>query len=175
MGLVTQGSLGSGMAATLQSRDEDNFAWANVVSMYEMLPNIIGFWPMSNNTAVGTGQFVPLTTPLTSTSWDGDAKTTGDDGAIDLQAAAPAGFAAPAGIKAVAVRLTITDGTVGENAYLGSANSAPQNTAVRAIIDITNQSAFASGIVPCDANGDIWFACSGNLNNVYIVIYGYWL
>ena len=30
--------------------------------------------------------FVPLTTPLTSTSWDGDTKTTADRAIVDLSA-----------------------------------------------------------------------------------------
>ena len=36
-------------------------------------------------------------------------------------------------------------------------------------IDVT------SGVSPCDANGDIYWATTGDLDRVYIQIYGYWI
>ena len=32
-----------------------------------------------------------------------------------------------------------------------------------------------SGVSPCDANGDIYWATTGDLDRVYIQIYGYWI
>lgn len=161
MGLITQGGLSNGLGASLQVRDEDNFAWANVVSMYELLPNIIGFWPMSNNTAAAT-KFVPLVTPLTSASWDGDAKTVADNGTIDLSVV----FGAPAGIEAALVVMTIYDETPGVLAVAG---------ALPVWTQVANIATAGSGIVPCDANGDFAWACTEELDYVKIELYGYWM
>jgi hypothetical protein len=76
MGLITQGGLGNGLGASLQVRDEDNFAWANVISMYELLPNIIGFWPMSNNTPAAT--ITPSVVPTAYYSSDITSEHTGN-------------------------------------------------------------------------------------------------
>jgi hypothetical protein len=54
MGLLVGGALVEGLGADLQVRDEDQFVWANAVSMYQLLPNVLGFWPMSNNTPPAT-------------------------------------------------------------------------------------------------------------------------
>ena len=51
------------------------------------------------------GKFVALTTPLTSTSWDGDSFSTTSKTLIDLSTV----FGAPAGIKAVLVQLICKD------------------------------------------------------------------
>ena len=116
------------------------------------------------------GRFVPTVKPLSSTSWDGDAKTTpADVGIIDLSAA----FGAPAGIKAVAVRLAIKDETVGVAAGLG--RNSNWTVAVSQWTQIANQEIIVSGIVPCDENGDIHFWLSGELDTVYIEIYAYWI
>lgn len=170
MSLVNAGNLVNGLSASLQARNEDNFAWANVVSMYELLPNILGFWPMSNNTPVSTSTstFTPLTTPLTSTSWNGDAKASSDSGIIDLSAV----FSAPAGIKAIAVRLAGKDGTVGGNISLGP--SSTHHTAVQVQIQVADKTIDTSGVCPCDANGDIYFHAGNDFDYVYIEIWGYW-
>jgi hypothetical protein len=161
MGLITQGGLGNGLGASLQVRDEDNFAWANVVSMYELLPNVIGFWPMSNSTPA-VAKFVPLTTALTSTSWDGDAKTTDDNGTIDLSAV----FGVPAGIKAALVSMTVKDETTQVWSLAGP---------LQVWTIVANNYNSGMGIVPCDANGDFSWACGSELDYVALKIHGYWL
>lgn len=113
--------------------------------------------------------FVPLTTGLTSTNWDGDAKTTADNGTIDLSAE----FGVPANVKAVLVRLAHSDSTPGRVCRVGpnAAWSYTLTTVTPAAgIQDTN-----TAIVPCDNNGDIYFYCNGDVNNVYMQIYGYML
>ncbi len=121
-------------------------------------------------TTSGGPMFVVLATPLTSTSWDGDAKDTpADVGTIDLSAV----FGAPPGIKAVSVRLIIQDETVG--VIGGLSRGALYGNIVMQYTQVANQEIAAMGLVPCDENGDVYFYCSGELDNVYIGIYAYWI
>lgn len=106
--------------------------------------------------------------PYTSTSWDGDAKN-GADGIIDLSA----DFSLPAGIKAISCRLSAADETVGVTFRLSKDSGATGNGIAQAT-QIANQAIFVSGIVPCDANGDIYFSQSGELDAVTIIVTGYW-
>lgn len=107
----------------------------------------------------------PLTTKLTSTSWDGDNKTAANNGTIDLSAV----FGAPAGIKAVLVRFAISSGTLGSYAYIGPSSS---NLALGDEIKATSRLHECYGIVPCDASGDVYFLASGTIA-VYLEIFGY--
>jgi hypothetical protein len=118
---------------------------------------------------------VPLTAPLTSTSWDGDAFSTTAKTLIDLSAV----FGAPAGIKAVYVSLSVRD-------------SASQTNDTWILLDSTNTAGtglffspqyindrFGRGglIVPCDANGDIYYqiqASGAGTFDVVMRIWGYW-
>lgn len=109
-----------------------------------------------------------LTTPLTSTSWDGDAKTTGDNGTIDLSAV----FSVPAKVKAVLVRMTVQDETPGVVATLRQSSGALSMLSAR--IQVVDIPADETGWVPCDANGDFYFQTSGELDAVSIVIWAYW-
>lgn len=121
-------------------------------------------------------QFYPLTTPLTSTSWDGDAYSSGGPTLIDTSAV----FDAPAGIKAAAVRLTTRDSAVFGTGglYLSVGPSSSYCYAVSCYPfggDVHNT---AAGIVPCDANGDFYYkiVASGSLTlDAWIEIWGYWL
>jgi hypothetical protein len=114
--------------------------------------------------------FVPLAIPLTSTAWDGNAKTAADTGVLDLSAI----FGVPAGVKAVAVSLTMNSGTIGYSISLST------NTAAAARGNLTvrthRENAYndGSGIIVCDANGDIYVAISGNLDYVFMRVLGYW-
>lgn len=116
---------------------------------------------------------VPLPTPATSTSWDGDAKDTADNGIIDLSSV----FGLPAGIKGVFAKLSAKNTSVaGKYSSLGADSSNPYALVVtpRDTLDIglNNGPAF----VPCDSNGDIYFktdAANGAENIVSIQIYGY--
>lgn len=112
--------------------------------------------------------FHPLSTRLTSTSWDGDAKN-GANGIIDLSVE----FGAPAGIKAVDVQMIARDETVG--VFFGLGSDAANVGALSNRTQIANLYIECCGVVPCDSNGDIYFLQAGELDNVYIRIYGYWI
>jgi len=103
----------------------------------------------------------------TSTSWDGDAKN-GADGIIDLSVA----FKLPAGIAAIAAMMIIVDETVAVTATLSSISGAMDG--FDQWTQVASRYIEVAGIVVCDANGDIYFTQSGELDAVYIRIVGYW-
>ena len=132
----------------------------------------------NDNTSEYTGYiFVPLTTPLTSTSWDGDSFSTTAKTVIDLSAV----FGAPAGIKAVNVVVALKDSgsAAGDGRLILSAN----NTANIGIPFDCNGQANDSwerefGTVPCDANGDIYYqtiATGAGTLDIVIQIHGYFI
>jgi len=104
----------------------------------------------------------------TSTSWDGDAKVTAS-GTIDLSAV----FGLPAGIKAISVSLLFVDETVGVWGSLSSTSTSGSD-GISGVTTIANRYAIVDGIVPCDANGDVYFGHGGELDAVHIRITGYW-
>jgi hypothetical protein len=123
--------------------------------------------------------YVPLTTPLTSTSWDGDGYSTTGKTLIDLSSV----FTAPAGIKAVSVLIYARDqassNTSGVYFGLSPNDTDGQWAVVCAPRGLPNDYyAFQSGVCPCDANGDVYYQCmasgSGTLD-VFIQIWGYWM
>ena len=116
-----------------------------------------------------------LTSPLTSTSWDGDGRSSAGKTKIDLSAV----FGVPAGVKAVLVRLIARDsGSSSFNAYFGlSPNSgSTQSLATFPAGKSNNNWSENSGWVPCDVNGDIYYQCAasgaGTLD-VVLEIWGY--
>lgn len=123
------------------------------------------------------GRPVFLTTPLTSTSWDGDARSTTAKTKIDLSAV----FGVPAGVKAVRLKIAMRDS--------GSASSSPlfqlsgistgTNYSFTLIAsEINDRFVYAEPIVPCDANGDIYYqitASGSGTMDIYLEIWGYWL
>jgi len=119
-----------------------------------------------------------LTTPLTSTSWDGDARSTTAKTKIDLSAV----FGVPAGVKAVMVRMAARDsGSSAGYCQLGlSPNSTAGSVAVQAYLQGVADDVYVSvnGIVPCDGNGDVYYQITasgtGTLDAI-IEIWGYWL
>jgi len=113
-------------------------------------------------------QPVFLQASLTSTSWDGDAKADASDGTIDLSA----DFGVPAGVKAVMVRLAAEDETVGVAAYLGPSAG---ERAVQIVTQVADEFIVNSGVVPCDSSGDIYWFTNGELDQVFIEIFGYWI
>ena len=113
--------------------------------------------------------FVPLTTPLTSTSWDGDSKGTGDRAIVDLSTV----FGVPAGVKAVL--MSIQTQADAANDYIRFGPNSTYTHALTCRTAVAGQIAHASGIVPCDANGDIYCYPSGTVEGVYVWIWGYWL
>jgi hypothetical protein len=126
--------------------------------------------------AVAGPRFVPLQTPLTSTSWDGDSYSTTAKTLIDLSAV----FGAPAGIKAVLCYVTIRDsGSAAGDPYL---ILSPNNTAASGLAATCAGQANDSAsrqviIVPCDANGDVYHqinASGASTMDVWIELWGYW-
>lgn len=119
-----------------------------------------------NSTYYDVFGVTPLTTKLTSTSWDGDAKTTGSSGTIDLSAV----FGVPAGVKAVLVRLAARSTTLDLVAAAGPNSS---NLGLICRTNVVSRYSEAYGVVACDSNGDIYFYASGNLDNVFLEVFGY--
>jgi len=113
--------------------------------------------------------FVPLTTPLTSTSWDGDTKGTGDRATVDLSAV----FGVPAGVKAVLMTIQTTGDAA--NDYIRFGPNSGNSFALTCRTQVASQIMHASGIVPCDANGDVYCYTSGTVESVYVWIWGYFI
>ena len=119
-----------------------------------------------------------LSTPLTSTAWDGDAFSTTAKTLIDLSAV----FGVPAGVKAVLVRLAARDSASYANAglyILLSPSDAAGGAAILRPAGIVND-VYTDGmfIVPCDANGDVYYqivASGAGTMDVTIQIWGYFL
>jgi hypothetical protein len=110
-----------------------------------------------------------LTTPLTSTSWDGDSKGTGERATVDLSAV----FGVPAGVKAVLISVQTQADTA--NDWIGFGSTGMSGFAVVCYTQVSGQNMITSGIVPCDANGDIYCYPSGTIENVTLRIWGYFL
>ena len=125
-----------------------------------------------------SGKFIALTTPLTSTAWDGDAFSTTAKTLIDLSSV----FGVPAGVKAILVRLVARDsGSSSGYNYIGlSPNNTAGSVAIQAYLQGVANDVYvsANGIVPCDANGDVYYQIvasgTGTLDAI-IEIWGYWL
>jgi hypothetical protein len=113
--------------------------------------------------------FVPLTTPLTSIDWDGDTKGAGDRATVDLSTV----FGVPAGVKAVMMSIQTTGDAA--NDYIRFGPNSTYNYVLTCRTTVAGVIAHASGIVPCDANGDVYCYPSGTVENVYVWIWGYWL
>lgn len=124
-----------------------------------------------------TEAWIYLTAPLTSTSWDGDAKSTASKTLLDLSSV----FGAPAGIRAILVYVSVNDsGSAANDTYLvlSPNNTANQGMVFNPFRSGNDHYGRYSGIVPCDANGDIYYqiAASGaNTFDVVIQIWGYLL
>ena len=124
-------------------------------------------------------KFVPLTTPLTSTSWDGDAYSTTGKTLIDLSAV----FGAPAGIKAIAVIIACRDSGSASGSglfFMLAPNNVANQSALTVRLDGVPNDGLRddSGVCPCDANGDIYYqiqASGAGTLDAFIVIWGYWL
>lgn len=121
------------------------------------------------------GILILLTAPLVSTSWDGDSFSTAAKTLIDLSAV----FGVPAGVKAVYVYAAIRDsGSAAGDAYLALAPNDTSGSGMH--IDCSGQAndSFERNnfIVPCDANGDIYYqivATGASTMDIYLQIWGY--
>jgi hypothetical protein len=122
------------------------------------------------------GRPVFLTTPLTSTSWDGDARSTTSATKIDTSAV----FGVPDGVKALIVRVLARDSATFPNTstYFQIGSSSSANNQIRLYPVGGDIMATVTGICNCDANGDIYYslASSGtDTMDCWIYIWGYWL
>ena len=123
------------------------------------------------------GRPVFLASQLTSTAWDGDAFSTTAKTLIDLSTV----FGAPAGIKAVLCNVAIKDSASAANdCFLCLSPNASALSGPKVACSGLANSMYSYGevVVPCNANGDIYYqvAASGSgTTNVYLEIWGYWL
>ena len=122
------------------------------------------------------GKWHFLTTPLTSTSWDGDARSTTDKTLIDLSAV----FGVPAGVKAVLVNIALRDsGSAANECNISLSPSSGAGGMTARCSGIANDKFVNACLtVPCDTNGDIYYeitASGTGTMDVYLQIYGYWL
>ncbi len=144
----------------------------------EMMRDILGLQKRVERLEVRESSiYVPLTAPLTSTSFDGDAFSTTAKTLIDLSVA----FGVPAGVKAIDCNVIISDSGSAAQTDIWFILS-PTNT------NYSGRSTYCGGlansartcnsvIVPCDANGDVYYQCKASgagTMTVYIQIYGYW-
>jgi hypothetical protein len=131
----------------------------------------------ADSTAFGRPVF--LTTPLTSTSWDGDARSTTAKTKVDLSEV----FGVPAGVKAVIADISLRDsGSAGATTgcyFILSPNANNYQGIYTYCAGLANDAwTHVNNIVPCNANGDIYFQinASGSLTTeIYLQIWGYWL
>lgn len=120
--------------------------------------------------------FVPLQAPLTSTDWDGDPRSTTAKTVIDLSAV----FGVPGGVKAVLVYVSLKDsGSAGADCYL---ILSPNNTAGQGLVvspmSVDDRDGRYGLVVPCDANGDVYYqvvASGAGTMDVVLEIWGYWI
>jgi hypothetical protein len=124
------------------------------------------------------GRPVFLTTPLTSTAWDGDSFSTTAKTKIDLSVV----FGVPAGAKGIFVRLVARDSgsSAGYCQLSLSPNATADSVAVQAYLQGVPNDVYVpvNGVVPCDENGDVYYQIvasgTGTLDAI-IEIWGYWL
>lgn len=109
---------------------------------------------------------VALTTRLTSVDWENDAKTSANNGILDLSAV----FGAPANIRAAFVVLRIQDGTVGAECRMGPSNG---EWCVSQQIQVADKRVHVAGMVPCDSNGDFYIQFTSDIDHVWLYITGY--
>lgn len=115
-----------------------------------------------------------LTVPLTSTSWDGDAKSDAAKTLLDLSAV----FGAPAGIKAVLVYVSVADsGSAAADTYM---ILSPNDTALQGFafspMTVNDRPGRYCAVIPCNADGDIYYqieASGAATFDVYLEIWGY--
>ena len=119
-----------------------------------------------------------LTTPKTSTDWDGDAKSDAGPTKLDMSAVFT-GYPDMA-VKAVLLRVAARDdaaiGTAG--LYFSVGPSATYYYALQANPPGADVLASNTGICPCDANGDIYYkinASGSGTMDCWLEVWGYWI
>lgn len=151
---------------TKRIADNTVFSWDNAAWSGWVLPNDASW---AGNPGL----------PLTSTNWDGDARSTTAKTLIDLSTE----FGVPAGARMVKVRLTARDSGSAAGSGLFFMVS-PNNTASSGPLWVwlggvpNDEWRDAADSVPCDSNGDIYFqilASGAGLMDCHIQIWGYLL
>lgn len=139
--------------------------------------NAAGVAVQGNDARLNDGKWTYLSTPLTSTSWDGDARSTTSKTIIDLSAV----FGVPANAKAILVRVAARD------SGSGASNTpyiclSPNNTSGSAPLIVrpaglpNDYFADYFGVVPCSASGDVYYqvvATGSRTLDAWIEIWGY--
>lgn len=123
--------------------------------------------------------FVPLATPLTSTSWDGN-ESHSSDGSMQFMDLSTI-FTAPGYIKAVLLQVTHMDS--GANSadcliqFFNNGTGNAQGPSLRCM-PATDRWFGGQLVVTCDANGDIYrriYASGTNTYEIFLSILGYWI
>lgn len=124
-------------------------------------------------------EVIYLAVPLIDASWDGDGKSDGDSGIIDLSAF---GNGCPPKIKAVLVSICYRDAdSANTDTYLGLCSAAQGSVLEMSIavfvFTVTNDTLKNGGSwSPCDSNGDIYVrieASGAGTGDVWIFVHGY--
>lgn len=121
-------------------------------------------------------RFVGLQSPLTSTSWDGDSYSDAAKTLIDLSSV----FGVPPGVRAVMLAVDIRDSGSAANAtYIIFAPNDTANIGIGGNPPAVNDRwGSFTAIVPCDANGDIYYeieASGATTFDVVVRVWGYWI
>ncbi len=120
--------------------------------------------------------FCPLTTPLTSTAWNGNSFSTTSKTKIDLSDV----FSVPAGVKAVLMSVKVRDEasqTADTYLILSSNDTAGKGIAINPQYTNDRYNRVAV-VVPCDSNGDIYYSIEASgvgTFDVILQIFGYWV
>ena len=136
----------------LTASDMNTYQRDNTIALYNMV------------------QFIPLTTPLSSTNWDGDAKGLTAATVIDFNTV----FGVPSGAIAVAVAGYIADGG---DCFFGLSPTGKAKHFVRArckagsAVDVVD----FSGWVPLSANSADYAVITGAIDAVDMMVTGYWI
>jgi hypothetical protein len=123
--------------------------------------------PGRNSTYYTGYVFVPLGSALMNSGYDGDAV------AASSWLTLTSLFNVPAGVKAIAALVTARDETVGVAFCLGPDSS--NYMAVCGYTQVASVYANGSGVVPCDANGNVYLYLGSEVDNIYVRIWGYFI
>lgn len=160
--LRVDGGINSNVPGTPSPIAAGNVGYAGTLQSYK------------NGTLYTVHGLTPLTTPLTAAAWTSSTRSTTGKTLIDLSAV----FGAPAGIKAVLMRVAVSDsGAAGTDCHiiLGPLSSAGTGIGI-SCLPVNNRPQRAEVIVPCNGNGDIYYqivASGSNTMTVTLEIYGY--
>jgi hypothetical protein len=118
---------------------------------------------------------VLLKTPRTNDAWSGKAKSSNDNGILDLSAL----FNVPAGVSGVLLSLNVhntASGSVQDNMLIRPTSATASANPINLML--TSEGFQSNGMAwcPCDANGDVYFSTSvspGDSNSVWLYVWGW--